>query len=157
MERGGWSPVLRRRRVRRVGNQSSRSKNVDGLFTIFVDEITDSMDPKRLFTLFSKFGIVKDVFIPAKRRQVTSSWFEFVRYDCKVAADMSVQKVDGIWCDNKALKVKNAEYRKGDQKQPTVRNLGGQTMGQYQQRNFALQKTEYDKGVQNQHTIRSRG
>ncbi|KAL7254136.1 hypothetical protein ACSBR1_008522 [Camellia fascicularis] len=74
------------------------------------------MDPKRLFTLFSKFGIVKDVFIPAKRRQVTGFRFGFVRYDYKVATDMAVQKANGLWCDNKALKVKNVKYKKGDQK-----------------------------------------
>ncbi|KAL7253717.1 hypothetical protein ACSBR1_008129 [Camellia fascicularis] len=67
------------------------------------------MDPKRLYTLFSKFGIVKEVFIPMKRRQITDSRFRFVRYDCKVAADMAVQKADGLWCDNKALKVKKAD------------------------------------------------
>ncbi|KAL7264450.1 hypothetical protein ACSBR1_002407 [Camellia fascicularis] len=139
--------LFRRRRTGRVGIQSNRFKDVDGLFTICVDEIPDSMDPKGLFTLFSKFGIVKDVFIPAKRRQVSGSRFGFVRYDCEVATDMAVQKADGIWCDNKALKVKNAEYKKRDQKQPTTRNLD-QKLEQHQQRIFAMQKTEYDKGVQ---------
>ncbi|KAL7252045.1 hypothetical protein ACSBR1_013822 [Camellia fascicularis] len=115
------------------------------------------MDPKRLFTLFGKFRMVKDVFILAKRRQVTSSRFGFVRYDCKVAVDMAVQKADGLWCDNKALKVKNTEYKKGNKKQPTVRSLGDQKMRQYQQRNFAMQKAEYDKGVQKQPILRSRG
>ncbi|KAL7237543.1 hypothetical protein ACSBR2_003779 [Camellia fascicularis] len=91
------------------------------------------MDPKSLYTLFSKFGIVKDIFIPMKRRQITSSRFRFVRYDCKVAADMAVQNADDLWCDNKALKVKNAEYKKGEQKQPTV----SQMVRHHQQRIFA--------------------
>ncbi|XP_028097062.1 serine/arginine-rich splicing factor 8-like [Camellia sinensis] len=117
--------MLRRRRAGRVGSQSSPSVDADGLFTIFVDEIPNSMDPKSLYTLFNKLGIVKDVFIPMKRRQVTGSRFGFVRYDCKVVADMVVQKVDGLWCDNKALKVKKVEYKKGEQKQPTTRNNGG--------------------------------
>ncbi|KAL7180892.1 hypothetical protein ACSBR1_039868 [Camellia fascicularis] len=51
------------------------------------------MDPKSLFGLFSKFGIVKDVFIPMKRRKATRSRFGFVRYDCPVAAEMAgIQK-----------------------------------------------------------------
>ncbi|KAL7189328.1 hypothetical protein ACSBR1_039050 [Camellia fascicularis] len=103
MERGGWNPVLGRRKV---GNQCSRAMD-GGLYTIFVDELPNSMVLKSLSTLFSKFGIVKDVFIPAKRRQETGSRFGFVRYDCKVAADIAVQKVDGLWCDDKALKGKN--------------------------------------------------
>ncbi|XP_028085943.1 uncharacterized protein LOC114286914 [Camellia sinensis] len=50
MERGGWNPMFRRRREGIVGIQSNRFNDVDGLFTIFVDEIPNSMDPKRLFT-----------------------------------------------------------------------------------------------------------
>ncbi|XP_028067519.1 serine/arginine-rich splicing factor 8-like [Camellia sinensis] len=125
MEREGWNPVFRRRRAERVGNQSSPSMVVDGLFTIFVDEIPNSTNPKSLYTLFSKFRIVKDVFIPMKRRQITGSQLRFVRNNCKVATDMMVLKADGLWCDNKALKVKNASYKKGEQKQPIARNNGG--------------------------------
>ena len=80
-----------------MGIQNSRSKDVDGLFTIFVDEIPDSMDPIRLFTLFSKFRIVKNVFVPAKRSQVTGSRFGFLRNDYEVAAAMAEQKDDGLW------------------------------------------------------------
>ncbi|KAL7212350.1 hypothetical protein ACSBR2_015102 [Camellia fascicularis] len=108
MEPGGWKPVIH---GRRLGWQRGFQKEV-GLVTIFVDNIPESMDPKGLFNLFSKFGIVKDVFIPGKRRQATRSRFGFVRYDCEVAAAMAIQKADGLWCDNKALLVKRAEYQK---------------------------------------------
>lgn len=58
---GGWNPVLRRRKEgSNIGVQN------DGLFTIFVDNIPESMGPKSLYILFNKFGSVKDVFIPAK-------------------------------------------------------------------------------------------
>ncbi|KAL7204376.1 hypothetical protein ACSBR2_017454 [Camellia fascicularis] len=53
------------------------------------------MDPKGLFVLFSKFGVVKDAFIPNKRRQTTRSRFSFVRYDCSVVASMAIQKQMG--------------------------------------------------------------
>ncbi|KAL7229196.1 hypothetical protein ACSBR2_007820 [Camellia fascicularis] len=55
---------------------------------------------------------VNDAFIPSKRRKATGSRFGFVRYDCKVAAEMAVLKADGLWCDNKALKVKKVEFKK---------------------------------------------
>ncbi|CAL5343198.1 unnamed protein product [Camellia sinensis] len=84
------------------------------LFTVFVDNIPDSMNPKSLFQLFAKFGIVKDVFIPKKRRKITGSRFGFVRYDCSVAAEMAVQRADGLWCDDKALRVKGAEFKRVD-------------------------------------------
>ncbi|GMP52740.1 hypothetical protein CsSME_00018444 [Camellia sinensis var. sinensis] len=38
--------------------------------------------------------------------------FGFVRYDCLVAATMALQKTDGMWCDDKALKVKMAQFGK---------------------------------------------
>ncbi|KAL7253642.1 hypothetical protein ACSBR1_008059 [Camellia fascicularis] len=110
-EKGGWIPVIRRRGGM-IGNRSS----AEGVFTLFVDDIPNSMDPKRLFSLFGKFGLVKDVFIPAKRRKGTGTRFGFVRYTCSVAADMAIQKADGLWCDNKALRVKKAEYQKGEWK-----------------------------------------
>ncbi|XP_028093770.1 serine/arginine-rich splicing factor 2-like [Camellia sinensis] len=106
MDRGGWNPVIRRREV---GSQLGDPKE-EFLITIFVDNIPDSMDPKGLFNLFQKFGLVKDVFIPGKRRKASKSRFGFVRYDCEVTARVAIQKADGLWCDNKALRVKCAEY-----------------------------------------------
>ncbi|GMP68414.1 hypothetical protein CsSME_00028041 [Camellia sinensis var. sinensis] len=68
-------PVLRR--LGRNGKGFPAPKV--GMFTLFVDDIPDSMDPKGL-------------------------------YDCPVAAQMAVQKANGLWCDNKALKVKPADF-----------------------------------------------
>ncbi|KAL7211551.1 hypothetical protein ACSBR2_014418 [Camellia fascicularis] len=68
------------------------------------------MDPKGLYKLFMKFGIVKDVFIPQKRRKVKNSRFGFVRFDCPVAMGMAIQRANGLWVDDKALEVKSAEY-----------------------------------------------
>ncbi|KAL7242712.1 hypothetical protein ACSBR1_015156 [Camellia fascicularis] len=82
------------------------------IVTIFVDNILDSMGPKGLFNLFRKFGLVKDVFISGKRRKASRSKFGFVRYDCEVAAGIAIQKADGLWCDNKELRVKRAEFQK---------------------------------------------
>ncbi|KAL7161623.1 hypothetical protein ACSBR2_042151 [Camellia fascicularis] len=84
-----------------------------GLFTLFVDNIPEAMNPKRLYGLFSKFGIVKDVFIPMKKRKATTgSKFGFVRYDCSVAAEIAVPKANGLWCEDKELKVKGVVYEK---------------------------------------------
>ncbi|GAB2269157.1 hypothetical protein Dimus_004084, partial [Dionaea muscipula] len=61
-----WIPVLRK------GNSSNmirkwNSARSGGLYTIFVEDIPDSLDQGSLHKLFSKFGIVKDVFISRKR------------------------------------------------------------------------------------------
>ncbi|KAL7170252.1 hypothetical protein ACSBR2_035176 [Camellia fascicularis] len=62
MVSGGWNPVIKRRKV---GNQYGYRKEAV-VVTIFVDNIPESMDSKGLFSLFRKFGIVKDAFIPGK-------------------------------------------------------------------------------------------
>ncbi|KAL7248610.1 hypothetical protein ACSBR2_003365 [Camellia fascicularis] len=68
------------------------------------------MDAKSVYKLFTKFGIVKDVFIPFKRRKVSNSRFGFVRFDCSVAADVAIQKANGLLVEDKILEVKNATY-----------------------------------------------
>ncbi|KAL7220154.1 hypothetical protein ACSBR2_013088 [Camellia fascicularis] len=43
---------------------------------------------------------------------MTQSRFDFVRYNCSIAADMAVQKANGLWCGGYALRVKKAEFGK---------------------------------------------
>ncbi|KAL7164645.1 hypothetical protein ACSBR2_040526 [Camellia fascicularis] len=105
---GGWQPVMRRQG--RVGRGFSNQKI--GTYTLFVDELLESTKPKGLYSLFNNFGAVKDVYISFKRRKQMRSRFGFVRYDCPVAAQMAVQKANGLWCDNIALKLKLADFEK---------------------------------------------
>ncbi|CAL5396075.1 unnamed protein product [Camellia sinensis] len=71
------------------------------------------MDPRSLHKLFSKFGVVKDAFIPIKRRKSTNTRFGFIRYDCSISARIAEQKANGLWVDDKSLIVKTAEYGNG--------------------------------------------
>ncbi|GMP32992.1 hypothetical protein CsSME_00006507 [Camellia sinensis var. sinensis] len=107
-EVGGWRPVLygRGRQLQRYDTSNP------GIHTLFVDNIPLSMNPKGLYAMFMKFGVVRDVFIPNKTRKTTRSRFGFVKDDCPVVTDMVVQKANGVWCDDKALRVKFAEYAK---------------------------------------------
>ncbi|XP_028070288.1 uncharacterized protein LOC114272780 [Camellia sinensis] len=104
---GGWQPVVRRHGDRGVGGQRGNT-----IYSVFVDNIPASMGAKGLSKLFSNFGVVLDAYIPQKRRRSTGSRFGFIRYGCPVAASMALQKANGLWCDDKALKVKMAEFRK---------------------------------------------
>ncbi|KAL7185022.1 hypothetical protein ACSBR2_027044 [Camellia fascicularis] len=88
---------------------------------MFVDNLPRSMDAKSLFKLFTKFGIVQDVFIPFKRRKTTNSRFGFVRYDCHVALDIAIQKVNGLLVDDRVLEVKYAIH---DRNSRDVHNRG---------------------------------
>ncbi|KAL7254837.1 hypothetical protein ACSBR1_009058 [Camellia fascicularis] len=103
---GGWIPVLRQRR----GDGAQGNEARHGVVTVFVDNIPSAMAAKALFKLFSNFGIVKEAFIPYKRRQATNSCFGFVRYDCQVAAAVAIQKGNGLLVDDKVLEVKVAAY-----------------------------------------------
>ncbi|KAL7185221.1 hypothetical protein ACSBR2_027199 [Camellia fascicularis] len=86
MEDRGWRPVLRKH-----GDKGGRNSAPDNeIHTIFVDNLPESMDPKGLYKVFTNYGIVKDVFIPNKRRKLTRSRFGFVRYACPVAGNMAV-------------------------------------------------------------------
>ncbi|KAL7205813.1 hypothetical protein ACSBR2_018684 [Camellia fascicularis] len=66
------------------------------------------MDAKSLFKLFTKFGIVKDVFIPFKRQKMSNSRFGFVRFNCPVASDIAILKANGLLVDDRVLEVKYA-------------------------------------------------
>ncbi|KAL7218941.1 hypothetical protein ACSBR2_012080 [Camellia fascicularis] len=59
------------------------------MFTVFVDNLPESMDPRGLFKLFSNYEVV--------------------------AASVAVQKAEGLWCDDKELKVRIATYGNKDQ------------------------------------------
>ncbi|GAB2268018.1 hypothetical protein Dimus_002996 [Dionaea muscipula] len=59
--------------------------------------------------LFSSFGVVKDAFIPRKKSK-RGNRFGFVRYDCSVAAEVAIQKANGLWIKDKELKVKVADF-----------------------------------------------
>ncbi|XP_028118826.1 serine/arginine-rich splicing factor 8-like [Camellia sinensis] len=110
-EQGGWIPVVRKQ-GRHGKLEAWNEKRRSSLFTLFVDNLPEAMHPKSMYTLFTKFGVVRDVFIPNKRRSVTKTRFGFVRFDCPIAAQIAEQKANGLWIDNKALAVKSAIYGK---------------------------------------------
>ncbi|KAL7195102.1 hypothetical protein ACSBR1_035336 [Camellia fascicularis] len=114
---GGWIPVVRQQRGDRV--QGKEAKH--GLFTVFMDNIPSVMDAKALFKLFTKFGIVKDAFIPFKRSKATNSRFGFVRFNCHVAIVVAIQKVNGLLVDDMVLEVKSASYDKNNRDEQSRR------------------------------------
>ncbi|XP_028110665.1 uncharacterized protein LOC114309168 [Camellia sinensis] len=96
------------------------------IHTLFVDNLPESMDPKGLYNMFTKFGVVKDVFISLKRRKTIRSRFGFVCYNCHIAANMAIQKANAVWCDNTSLVVKSAAFKR-DQK-GEVQNISNQNI-----------------------------
>ncbi|CAL5409164.1 unnamed protein product [Camellia sinensis] len=73
-----------------------------------MDNLLSDMDTKTLFKRFTQFGIVKNVFMPFTRRTVSNSRFGFVRFDCPVTVDITIQKANGLLVDERVLEVKKA-------------------------------------------------
>ncbi|KAL7196548.1 hypothetical protein ACSBR1_036538 [Camellia fascicularis] len=69
---GGWISIVRQQK----GCGAKGHEANHGLFTVFLDNLPTTMDVQSLFKLFTKFDILKDVFIPLnKKRIVTNSRF----------------------------------------------------------------------------------
>ena len=92
---GGWIPVVKLRGRQSNPNLWSERSRAN-LITLFVDNLPESMAPRNLYDLFTKFGVVKDVFIPYKRRKATNSRFGFVQYDGSIATNIAEQKTNGL-------------------------------------------------------------
>ncbi|KAL7257903.1 hypothetical protein ACSBR1_004093 [Camellia fascicularis] len=106
-QQGGWIPVVRQRGRQGRGN----NEGCTSVFTIFVDNIPNSVNPRGLHNLFTKLGVVQDVFIPHKRRRITNTRFGFVRFDCNVAASVAVQKGNGLWVDGRRWVEVSTDHR----------------------------------------------
>ncbi|KAL7257798.1 hypothetical protein ACSBR1_003997 [Camellia fascicularis] len=117
LRNGGWIPVTRQ--WRSGGAQSKEGKN--DFFTVFVDNIPSVMDAKALYKLFTKFGIVKDAYIPFKRRKVTNSRFGFVRCDSRISTSVAIQKSNGLFVDDMMLVVKMATYDRNNRSEQSKR------------------------------------
>ncbi|KAL7163897.1 hypothetical protein ACSBR2_039918 [Camellia fascicularis] len=119
-EQGGWIPVVNHRRRREVrGKEASK-----GLFSVFVDNIPYKMDPKALFQLFTKF-------------------------DCSVAANIAVQKANGLWVEDRELKVNMAEYGRIEdrsaKRNQSGGNIGGnEDRGRYDRAHHGFQRSFAD-------------
>ncbi|GAB2275811.1 RNA recognition motif-containing protein [Dionaea muscipula] len=110
---GGWNTVLGRSyrgRMTTVVHLSQRR-----MVTIFVEDLPDRMDQWAFQKMFTKFGVVKDAYIPRKMSKAGKR-FGFIRYDCMVAAKVAILKTTGLWIDDKELMVKMADFDKSKEK-----------------------------------------
>lgn len=108
----GWIPVVGNQRktntFKGYKNLNFGGKGENQSFTLFIDNLSKFTSQAWLRKFFTKFGIVRDVFIPQKRSKVTGRRFGFVRYDCEVAADLAISKSNGLWMDDRKLFVEFA-------------------------------------------------
>ncbi|GAB2273970.1 hypothetical protein Dimus_008740 [Dionaea muscipula] len=140
LEKGGWNPVLRKQSRIDLGARQSENRWI----TIFIDDIPENMGQNELKKLFSKFGVVMDAFIPRKRSKA-GKHFGFIRYNCSVAAEMAIQKANGLWVHNKQLKVKVADFERNQRNKTTTVNKRVSSMWVPKQANHRREATGHIK------------
>eukprot|EP01080_Neovahlkampfia_damariscottae_P009224 gene9224-1310_t len=101
-----------------------------GLGNIFIKNLDESIDNKTLYDTFSLFGNILSCKVSAKRYEVTGTdgkpeikeqrlGYGFVHFDSEEAADMAIQKVDGMLIAGKQVQVtkfvKKHERTKGSE------------------------------------------
>lgn len=102
-----WTPVINNKWKHNGGNK---------ITTLFVDNLPDDSWSVWVRNLFSKFGRVRDLFIPNKRSKITGMRFGFVRFARRDEANMAIAKANGLWIWGNKLVVKLARFEadKGD-------------------------------------------
>ena len=98
IDQGDWIPVINKH-PRKYSNQIGGEE----LIMLFIDNLPEEVDHVWLKKNFSKFGIVRDVFIPRNRSIKSGNKFGFVRYECSFATNTAVEKTNRSWCFNKQL------------------------------------------------------
>ncbi|KAH7833756.1 hypothetical protein Vadar_009380 [Vaccinium darrowii] len=75
-------------------------------------------------SLFSKYGLVNDSFIPAKRSKSSGCRFGFVRFARRQDAEIAISNLHGVWIENRRLLVKTARFdKKGNEQNLNVHSV----------------------------------
>lgn len=83
--------------------------------TVFVDNLPDPIRKIWVYNLFSRFGKIRDLFIPVKKSKITCRKFGFVRFFRVEDAEMAIETVKDSWYWDHRLVVKFARFlRKED-------------------------------------------
>ncbi|KAH7845036.1 hypothetical protein Vadar_034488 [Vaccinium darrowii] len=107
-----------------------------GLFTIYVDNLPNSVGIPWLRKFFGNFGYVVEAFLPHKSSRKSGNRFGFIRYDSSRGADFAISKANGIRVGKRYLIVERACYDRTSH--PSAHGEGSG--------NF-LQKPRYDNHI----------
>lgn len=85
--------------------------------TIFVDNLPVQIRKIWVYNLFSRFGKIRDIFIPFKKSKITGRKFGFVRFYNSKEASFAISNVDRTWWWDHLLVVKYARFLKDQDRQ----------------------------------------
>ncbi|KAH7848929.1 hypothetical protein Vadar_010470 [Vaccinium darrowii] len=80
--------------------------------SLFVDFLPEDVGASWFRSLFSKYGVVNDSFIPMKRSKSSGCKFGFVRFARRQDAEIAISNLHGVWIENRRLLVKTARFNK---------------------------------------------
>ncbi|KAK8674637.1 hypothetical protein V6N13_032746 [Hibiscus sabdariffa] len=83
---------------------------VQGVFLVFVGNLSPKVHWRHLKKLFQRFGQVLDVFIP-KKTDLYGSKFGFVRFSTLREAETTAYMFGGAWVVDRRIRVNLARYR----------------------------------------------
>ncbi|KAF7150116.1 hypothetical protein RHSIM_Rhsim02G0133000 [Rhododendron simsii] len=65
--------------------------------TIFVDNLPNGIRKGFMYNLISRFGRIRDCYIPNKKSRITRQSFGFVRYESSRDAFQAAESTNGTW------------------------------------------------------------
>ncbi|KAI8570602.1 hypothetical protein RHMOL_Rhmol01G0048300 [Rhododendron molle] len=77
-----------------------------------MDNLYDEIPKTWIYNLFSRFGKIRDIYIPNKRSKITGRRFCFVRFEVNREAEQAITRTAGIWVRDLKLVVKIARFMK---------------------------------------------
>lgn len=81
-------------------------------FTIYVDNLPNSVGLPWFRKVFGSFGSVVKSFLPNKKSRKTGNQFGFIRYASSRAVDVAISKANGLWVGKRYLIVERASFDK---------------------------------------------
>ncbi|CAI9300814.1 unnamed protein product [Lactuca saligna] len=109
MTDGGWQEATnrRRRKTAAIGNQ--KSWNHAGVTTLFVSNIPQETRIEPLKSFFTKYGVVVDVYVAAKK-DVNKKSFAFVRFKATGDERRLEESLQGLTFKGKSLEINIARF-----------------------------------------------
>ncbi|KAI8525263.1 hypothetical protein RHMOL_Rhmol13G0217000 [Rhododendron molle] len=80
--------------------------------TVFVDNLPLEIRKVWIFNLFSKFGQIREPYIPLKRSKISRNRFAFVRFNKREEAAHAIAQINGSWVWGHKLVVNFARFQK---------------------------------------------
>ncbi|KAH7865644.1 hypothetical protein Vadar_009231 [Vaccinium darrowii] len=132
----------------RFGNYGPSNGYKGSSFTIYVDNLPNSVGTPWFRKFFSNFGFVVDSHLPVKTSRRTGNRFGFIRFDIRKEVDLAIENANRIGIGKRSLVVERASYDRGIETTKAARNFGDSVNG-YQKLAYPTNLGDFRKGYQN--------